>query len=83
MPYAFVKLNIDGQDLIATDYGVGPVDAALNAIQKSPGKSLNYVSKIMDWHQFPVVLMHYVRLQSALRMRKEIVFLQKHSEKIL
>ncbi len=38
MPYAFVKLNIDGQDLIATDYGVGPVDAALNAIQKITGK---------------------------------------------
>ena len=34
MPYAFVKLNVDGQDHIGTDYGVGPVDAALNAIQK-------------------------------------------------
>lgn len=38
MPYAFVKLNIDGQDHIGTDYGVGPVDAALNAIQKITGK---------------------------------------------
>ena len=38
MPYAFVKLNIDGQELSATDYGVGPVDAALNAIQKVTGK---------------------------------------------
>jgi len=38
MPYAFVKLNIDGQDFIGTDYGVGPVDAALNAIQKITGK---------------------------------------------
>lgn len=34
MPYAFVKLNIDGKDFTATDYGVGPVDAALKAIQK-------------------------------------------------
>ena len=34
MPYAFVKLNVDGQEFSATDYGVGPVDAALNAIQK-------------------------------------------------
>ena len=34
MPYAFVKLNVDGQEFTATDYGVGPVDAALNAIQK-------------------------------------------------
>ena len=38
MPYAFVKLNIDGEDHIGTDYGVGPVDAALNAIQKITGK---------------------------------------------
>lgn len=34
MPYAFVKINIDGRDFTATDHGVGPVDAALNAIQK-------------------------------------------------
>ncbi len=38
MPYAFVKLNIDGKDIFATDYGVGPVDASLNAIQKITGK---------------------------------------------
>ncbi|NIP62746.1 MAG: 2-isopropylmalate synthase [Nitrosopumilaceae archaeon] len=38
MPYAFVKLNIDGTDFSATDFGVGPVDAALNAIQKITGK---------------------------------------------
>ncbi len=38
MPYAFVKLNIDGKDFTATDYGVGPVDAALNAIQKITGE---------------------------------------------
>ena len=37
MPYAFVKLNIDGTDYAETDYGVGPVDAALNAIQKITG----------------------------------------------
>ena len=35
MPYAFVKLSIDGKDYTATDYGVGPVDAALKAIQKT------------------------------------------------
>ena len=38
MPYAFVKLNIDGRDFTATDYGVGPVDAALRAIQKITGE---------------------------------------------
>ncbi len=38
MPYAFVKLNIDGKEFSRTDYGVGPVDAALNAIQKITGK---------------------------------------------
>lgn len=38
MPYAFVKLNIDGKEFSATDYGVGPVDAALNAIQKVTGE---------------------------------------------
>jgi len=39
MPYAFVKLNIDGKDFSATDSGVGPVDAALNAIQKITGET--------------------------------------------
>ena len=38
MPYAFIRLNIDGNDFVGTDYGVGPVDAALNAIQKITGK---------------------------------------------
>ena len=38
MPYAFVKLNIDGKEMFATDYGVGPVDASLNAIQKITGQ---------------------------------------------
>ncbi len=38
MPYAFVKLNIDGKDVFATDFGVGPVDASLNAIQKITGE---------------------------------------------
>ena len=38
MPYAFVKLNIDGNEMFATDYGVGPVDASLNAIQKITGQ---------------------------------------------
>jgi len=38
MPYAFIKLNIDGEEHTATDYGVGPVDASLNAIQKITGK---------------------------------------------
>ena len=38
MPHAFVKLNIDGEEHSATDYGVGPVDASLNAIQKITGK---------------------------------------------
>ena len=34
MPYAFVRLNIDGREYMETDHGVGPVDAAFNAIQK-------------------------------------------------
>jgi len=38
MPYAFVKLTIDGIEHSATDHGVGPVDASLNAIQKITGK---------------------------------------------
>jgi len=38
MPYAFVKLTIDGKEFSATDHGVGPVDASLNAIQKITGK---------------------------------------------
>ena len=38
MPYAFVKLNVEGKDFISTDYGVGPVDASINAIQKITGE---------------------------------------------
>ena len=38
MPFASVKLNIDGKEFIGTDHGVGPVDASLNAIQKVTGK---------------------------------------------
>ncbi len=38
MPYAFVKLNVEGKDFIGTDYGVGPVDASINAIQKITGE---------------------------------------------
>jgi 2-isopropylmalate synthase len=38
MPYAFVKLDVDGKEMVATDYGVGPVDASLNAIQKITGQ---------------------------------------------
>jgi len=34
MPYAFVKLNISERDYAATDYGVGPVDASIKAIQQ-------------------------------------------------
>ena len=37
MPYAFVRLNINGKSYSETDFGVGPVDAALNAIQKITG----------------------------------------------
>ncbi len=38
MPYAFVKLEIEGKEFVATDHGVGPVDASLNAIQKITGE---------------------------------------------
>ena len=34
IPTAVVRLNNDGKDLIASEIGVGPVDAALKAIQK-------------------------------------------------
>lgn len=39
MPYAFVKLDIDGTEFAGTDYGVGPVDAALNAIERITDKT--------------------------------------------
>lgn len=39
MPYAFVKLVIGDDEFAGTDYGVGPVDAALNAIEKIMGKT--------------------------------------------
>ncbi len=48
MPYAFVKLNIDGQEISATDYGVGPVNASLRAIQKVTDKISPI--RIKDYH---------------------------------
>lgn len=41
IPTAVVRLNADGKDLIASEIGVGPVDAALKAIQKVSGEMAN------------------------------------------
>jgi 2-isopropylmalate synthase len=46
-PIAVVRLNANGKDLIAADIGVGPVDAALKAIQKIAGEMANI--KIRDF----------------------------------
>ncbi len=39
MPYAFVKLAIDDREFAGTAYGVGPVDAALKAIEGTMGRT--------------------------------------------
>ena len=41
IPTAVVRLNANGKDFIASDIGVGPVDAALKAIQKISGEMAN------------------------------------------
>ena len=41
IPTAVVRLNAEGNDLIASEIGVGPVDAALKAIQKISGEMAN------------------------------------------
>ena len=41
IPTAVVRLKTDGKDLIASEIGVGPVDAALKAIQKIAGEIAN------------------------------------------
>jgi 2-isopropylmalate synthase len=41
IPTAVVRLNADGKDYIASEIGVGPVDAALKAIQKISGEMAN------------------------------------------
>lgn len=41
IPTAVVRLNADGKDLIASEIGVGPVDAALKAIQRISGEMAN------------------------------------------
>jgi 2-isopropylmalate synthase len=41
IPTAVVRLNTEGKDLIASEIGVGPVDAALKAIQKIAGEMAN------------------------------------------
>ena len=45
MPYAFVRLNINGKEYSETDFGVGPVDAAFNAIQKITGSTSELLIK--------------------------------------
>ncbi|MDY6965317.1 MAG: (R)-citramalate synthase [Halobacteriota archaeon] len=39
MPTASIKLNIDGEDVIEAGTGVGPVDAAINALRKATRNS--------------------------------------------
>ena len=46
-PTAVVRLNANGKDFIASEIGVGPVDAALKAIQKISGEMANI--KIRDY----------------------------------
>jgi 2-isopropylmalate synthase len=46
-PTAVVRLNANGKDLITSEIGVGPVDAALKAIQKIAGEVANI--KIRDF----------------------------------
>jgi len=41
IPTAVVRLRTDGKDYIASEIGVGPVDAALKAIQKIAGEMAN------------------------------------------
>jgi 2-isopropylmalate synthase len=41
IPTAVVRLNAEGKDFIAAETGVGPVDAALKAIQKISGDTAN------------------------------------------
>jgi 2-isopropylmalate synthase len=41
IPTAVVRLNTEGKDFIASEIGVGPVDAALKAIQKIAGEMAN------------------------------------------
>jgi 2-isopropylmalate synthase len=41
IPTAVVRLNTDGNDFVASEIGVGPVDAALKAIQKIAGELAN------------------------------------------
>jgi 2-isopropylmalate synthase len=41
IPTAVIRLNTDGKDLIASEIGVGPVDAALKAIQKIASDVVN------------------------------------------
>jgi 2-isopropylmalate synthase len=38
IPTAVVRLNTEGKDFIASEIGVGPVDAAIKAIQKIVGE---------------------------------------------
>ena len=42
IPTAVVRLNTDGKYFISSEIGVGPVDAALKAIQKIAGEMAKY-----------------------------------------
>lgn len=41
IPTAVVRLNVEGKDFVESETGVGPVDAALKAIQKITGELAN------------------------------------------
>ncbi len=41
-PTASIRLKIDGEDVVEADVGIGPVDAAINALRKAlTGRAMN------------------------------------------
>ena len=52
IPTAVVRLNTEGKDFIASEIGVGPVDAALKAIQKIAGEMANI--KIREYRLYSI-----------------------------
>lgn len=74
-PTASVKLNINGQDIVKSAVGVGPVDAAINAIRQA---TQNVPFELMDYHVDAVSggTDALVRIEVKLKSRDRIVTAQ-------
>ena len=65
-PTATVKLEIDGVEKETASTGVGPVDAALNAIRNLIQDSIDV--ELEEWKLLQAVLMHWLKFSLSVQI---------------